>query len=234
MNEYQAIATSAATASRIVRTRNAAALMTAPRLVIEATLPGDDGQGFIVIYDFPDASRAYAAGVEMAAYLASVYLVWDAQRLSDEGMVAYFRRRAVGAAIVAGVLALAGIFVLRADARFLFDGLTSRALPLVILSAIAGAGSLLLLLRRSQRGARLLSMTAVVTIVLAWGVAQWDFMLPQSLTVAQAAAPSGTIEAMLLAVALAALLVGPGFVLLYVLDQRGLLPGEGVDDHAEP
>ena len=77
-------------------------------------------------------------------------------------------------------------------------------------------------------------MTAVVTIVLAWGVAQWDFMLPQSLTVAQAAAPSGTIEAMLLAVALAALLVGPGFVLLYVLDQRGLLPGEGVDDHPEP
>ncbi len=172
--------------------------------------------------------------VTVAAYLASVYLVWDAQRLSDEGMVAYFRRRAVGAAIVAGVLALAGIFVLRADARFLFDGLTSRALPLVIISAIAGAGSLLLLLRRSQRGARLLSMTAVVTIVLAWGVAQWDFMLPQSLTVAQAAAPSGTIEAMLLAVALATLLVGPGFVLLYVLDQRGLLPGEGVDDHAEP
>ena len=170
--------------------------------------------------------------VTVAAYLASVYLVWDAQRLSDEDMIAYFRRRAGGAAVVTGVMAFAGIFVLRADARYLFDGLTSRALPLVILSAIAGAGSFLLL-RRSQRGARLLSMTAVAAIVLAWGVAQWDYMLPESLTVAQAAAPSGTIEAVLVAVALAALLVGPGFVLLYVLDQRGLLPEEGVDDHAQ-
>jgi cytochrome bd ubiquinol oxidase subunit II len=29
---------------------------------------------------------------------------------------------------------------------------------------------------------------------------------------------------------LAALIVLPGFVLLYVLDQKGLLPEEGVDD----
>ena len=46
-------------------------LATAPRLVLKATLPKDDTQGFIVIYDFPDASHAYAAGSEMAAYLAS-------------------------------------------------------------------------------------------------------------------------------------------------------------------
>ena len=54
--------------------------------------------------------------VDVAAYLAAVYLVWDARRLADDEMVEYFRRRAVGAAIVAGVVAFAGIFVLRADA----------------------------------------------------------------------------------------------------------------------
>jgi hypothetical protein len=47
------------------------ALSVAPRLVLKATLPGDEDQGFIVIYDFPDAGRAYSAGAEMAAYLAS-------------------------------------------------------------------------------------------------------------------------------------------------------------------
>jgi hypothetical protein len=46
-------------------------LTAAPRLVLKATLPRDDSQGFIVIYDFPDASHAYSAGAEMAAYLAS-------------------------------------------------------------------------------------------------------------------------------------------------------------------
>ena len=71
-------------------------------------------------------------------------------------------------------------------------------------------------------------MAAVASVVLAWGVAQWDYMLPESLTVSEAAAPTGTIVAVLVAVGLAALLVLPGFVLLYVLDQRGSLPEEGV------
>ena len=43
--------------------------------------------------------------VVVVAYLAAVYLVWDARRLGDEPMVAYFRRRAIGAAVVAGVVA---------------------------------------------------------------------------------------------------------------------------------
>jgi cytochrome bd ubiquinol oxidase subunit II len=64
---------------------------------------------------------------------------------------------------------------------------------------------------------------------VAWGVAQWDYMLPETLTVDQAAAPSGTIGAVLVATALAAVLIVPAFILLYVLDQRGLLPEEAVD-----
>ena len=80
--------------------------------------------------------------------------MWDARRLDDAEMVEYFRRRAIVAAVVAGVVAFVGIFVLHADARYLFDGLTSRALPLVIISALCGIGSLVLLLRDAHRGAR--------------------------------------------------------------------------------
>ena len=168
--------------------------------------------------------------VVMVAYLASVYLVWDARRLADDDMVEYFRRRAVVAAVVAGVVAFAGIFVLHHDAPYLYEGLTSRALPVVLLSALCGAGSLYLLLRRSNRLARVLAAGAVATIVLGWGIGQWDYVLPTSLTVAQAAAPSGTITAVLVATALAVVLLGPSFVLLYTLDQRSLLPAEGVGD----
>jgi hypothetical protein len=46
-------------------------LTAAPRLVLQAILPGDDAHGFIAIYDFADAAGAYAAGTEMARYLAS-------------------------------------------------------------------------------------------------------------------------------------------------------------------
>jgi cytochrome d ubiquinol oxidase subunit II len=170
--------------------------------------------------------------VTMAAYLASVYLVWDARRLANDEMVEYFRRRAVAAAVVAGVVAAVGIFVLRADASYVFHGLTSRALPLVIVSTVCGAASLLLLVRGARRGARELAALAVATLVSAWGVAQWNYILPETLTVSQAAAPSGTIAAVLVATAIAVVLIGPAFVLLFVLDQRSMLPGDGVEDAA--
>ena len=166
----------------------------------------------------------------VVAYLSAVYLVWDARRLSDDHMVEYFRARAVGSAVVAGAVALAGIFVLRADSEYLFDGLTSRALPLVVLSAGGGVASLVLLRRSDHRGARLAAVVAVGSLLVGWGVAQWDYILPESLTVAQAAAPDGTIIAVLVATGLAVVLIVPAFALLYVLDQRGLLPGESVPE----
>ena len=167
--------------------------------------------------------------VAAAAYLAAVYLVWDARRL-DEEMAEYFRRRAVAAAAGVGVIGLVGIFVLAGDASYLFDGLTSRALPLVILSALCGLGALVLLVRNAPRGARLLAVIAVASVVVGWGVAQWPYLLPESLTFSAAAAPAGTLAAVLVVVLLAGAIVVPGFVLLFVLHQKGLLPEEGVDD----
>ena len=65
--------------------------------------------------------------------------------------------------------------------------------------------------------------------MIGWGVAQWPYILPETLEVTDAAAPSGTLNALLVAVIAAALIVVPGFVLLYTLDQKSLLPDEGVD-----
>jgi cytochrome d ubiquinol oxidase subunit II len=167
--------------------------------------------------------------VVVVAYLAAVYLVFDSRRLGDEPMAEYFRRRAIGAAVLAGLAAFVGIFILRADAEYVFDGLMSRALPLVILSALSGVGSLVLLVRDAASGARLLAIGAVVSVMAGWGVAQWPYLLPETLEVSEGAAPSATLTALLVATAGAVVIVVPGFVLLYVLDQRSLLPGEGVD-----
>jgi len=171
--------------------------------------------------------------VAAAAYLASVYLVWDARRLDDNDMVEYFRRRAVIAAAAVGLIGVIGIFVLRADAPYLFQGLTSRTLPLVIVGALCGVVALVLLIRNAPRGARLLAVVAVAITMIAWGDAQWPYILPESLTFAAAAAPSGTLTAVLIVVVLAALIVIPGFVLLFILDQKGLLPEEGVEDETD-
>jgi cytochrome d ubiquinol oxidase subunit II len=164
--------------------------------------------------------------VVACAYLAAVYMVWDARRLDDPEMVEYFRRRGVVAAVVVGVVAVAGIFVLRDDARFLFDNLTGRALPLVIISAICGLGSIALLVRHNHLGARVLAIGAVVGVIWGWGVAQWPYLLPESLKVSQGAAPDPTLWSVLVVFVLAAIIILPALGLLYVLDQRSLLETE--------
>jgi len=161
--------------------------------------------------------------VTVCAYLAAVYLVWDARRLRAPDMVEYFRPRAVVAAVVTGLVALAGIWVLHDDATYVFHGLTSRALPLVIISALCGLGSLGLLLRASHSGARILAMGAVAAIVFGWGVAQYPYLLPTSLKLSAAAAPDATLWAVVIVFVVAAVVILPSLGLLYYLDQRDLL-----------
>ncbi|MEW2499881.1 MULTISPECIES: cytochrome d ubiquinol oxidase subunit II [unclassified Amycolatopsis] len=171
--------------------------------------------------------------VVLAAYLAAVYLVRNARRAGDSALALYFRRRAVVSALAAAAVAVIGFVVLSASAPYVFDRLTSWALPPVVLSVLSGFGALVLLIRGAPRGARVLAVVAVACIILSWGIAQWPYLLPVTTTVAAAAAPSGTLTALLVAVGLLVLIVLPGFVLLYVLDQRRLLPGEGVEDAAD-
>src|SRR3954452_17767373 len=115
--------------------------------------------------------------VATSAYLAAVFLVSDARRAGAPDLEAYFTTRAIAAAATAGVAAVAGIFVLRADARYLYDGLTSDALPLVIASALCGTAVLVLLRRRAPRGVRPLAVGAVVAVIWGWGVAQHPYLL---------------------------------------------------------
>ncbi|GAA3627992.1 cytochrome d ubiquinol oxidase subunit II [Microlunatus ginsengisoli] len=168
--------------------------------------------------------------VVLAAYLAAVYLVWDARAAGDADLADYFRRRAVAAAVVAAVVSAAGLVAVHAGAPYVFAGLTSRALVPVVLSILCGLGALMLLFRGAARGARLLAVLAVAGVIVSWGLAQWPYLLPESVTVTDAAAPSGTLAALTVAVVVLAVLVGPAFVLLYVLDRRQLLPEEGVAD----
>ena len=73
-------------------------------------------------------------------------------------------------------------------------------------------------------------MLAIASVIIGWAVAQWPYILPETLTFSAAASPTGTLTAVLVVVVLAVLIVVPGFILLYVLDQRGLLPEEGVEE----
>ncbi|HEY5858272.1 MAG TPA: cytochrome d ubiquinol oxidase subunit II [Aldersonia sp.] len=191
--------------------------------------PGGQAGDPVTSWVNPTSILGGVLAVVVAAYLAAVNLTSDARRIDDAAMTEYFRRRALAAAVVTGVAAVAGIVVLHADAVYLFDGLTSRALGVVVASAVFGCASLVPVLRREHRWSRWLAAAAVATVVVAWGVAQSPYLLPETVTVADAAAPTGTLTALLVAAGAVAVLVLPSLGLLYVLDQRNLLPEEGVE-----
>jgi cytochrome d ubiquinol oxidase subunit II len=155
-----------------------------------------------------------------------VFLVSDARRAGDPDLERYFATRALVAAVVTGAIALAGIFVYRADARFIYDGLTSDGLPLVIVSALCGLGVLILLWRGGRRGTRPLAVGAVVAVVWGWGVAQYPYLLPKSLTIADGAATTPSLDAVLIVFGAAVVIVLPALGFLYTLTQRNVLESE--------
>jgi cytochrome bd ubiquinol oxidase subunit II len=162
-----------------------------------------------------------------SAYLAAVFLVSDAHRAGDADLERYFTTRALGAAIVAGAIAAADLIAIHGDARHLYDRLTSEALPLVILSAVCGIGILALLVRGRRRGTRALAIGAVVAVIWGWGVAQFPFLLPETLTIADGAGTDATLTSVLIVFGVAVVLVLPALGFLYTLTQRSVLDEEG-------
>src|SRR3954466_15168071 len=71
----------------------------------------------------PTSAAIGVIAVANTAYISAVFLAGDAHRRDDEVAEEAFRRRALICGAVSGVLALAGLVVLRGDDRALFDDL---------------------------------------------------------------------------------------------------------------
>ena len=168
--------------------------------------------------------------VGIAAYLAATYLCADALREGQHQLADAFRRRALATGIALGAVAMGGIAVLHTDAPRLFDGLTHRALPLVIASAIAGIASLLLLLRRRYLLVRITAALAVTAVLWGWALAQYPYLLPPpampDATIIASAATPAVLSATLIALAVGAVLLIPSLLWLFLLFQRGQRSGE--------
>jgi cytochrome d ubiquinol oxidase subunit II len=162
--------------------------------------------------------------IATGAHLAAVYLAGDSQRADLPDLVAAFRARALASGLVCGVLALAGIAVLRSDARDLYDGLTSGGgLAMVVVSALGGVATLALVWRSRFGMARFTAALAVVAIVVGWALAQDPYVLPGQLTLHQAAASNAVLSAVVIGIGIGSAILGPSLWFLYRLVLQGRL-----------
>jgi cytochrome d ubiquinol oxidase subunit II len=165
-----------------------------------------------------------ALAVLTGAYLAAVYMAGDARRAGLPDLERTFRARALGAGVVTGALAIGALFVVRDDARALYDGLTSgTGLALVIASAVCGAATLALVWGERFELARVSAAGAVTCIIVGWAVAQRPYLLPGHLTLEQAAASHAVLEALLISLGVGFLVLVPSLALLYRLVLQGRL-----------
>jgi cytochrome bd ubiquinol oxidase subunit II len=169
----------------------------------------------------PTSIAVGVLAVASSGYLAAVYLAADATRAGEADLARAFRGRSLAMGVIAGPLAIAGLIILRADARPLFDDLTSGAgLVALVVSAAAGLATLALVRAARYEPARGCAAVAVAAIVAGWGIAQSPDILP-GLTVHAAAASHATLVALLISIAAGLLVLVPSLALLLGLVLRG-------------
>jgi cytochrome d ubiquinol oxidase subunit II len=182
----------------------------------------------------PTSLTGGALAVATGVFLAGVYLTDDASRAGLIHLADRLRRRALITGILVALIVFAGVYPILHDAPTLSHGLLGRALPLVVIAALAGVLTLALVHRRAYRPARFSAAVAVGAAVTGWGVAQYPWMFADRLTIQAAAGASTTLQALLVVVVLAAVIVLPSLAYLLWFTQKSKSnPVEG-DGAASP
>jgi cytochrome bd ubiquinol oxidase subunit II len=169
--------------------------------------------------------------VAACAYVSAVFLVPEARQRGHRELTRYFALRATAAGVITGALAGGTFAELSVSSPHVFAGLTGIALPLVAISIAAGIAVLGMLWVRwyHSLGLRVTAAIAVAAVVWGWGLAQYPYLFPTSLSLAAGSAPKASLVGEFVVAGLALVLVAPGFALLYVLQQRRMLTAAETD-----
>lgn len=162
--------------------------------------------------------------VGMCVYASAVLLTGEGFRAQKVALTDRWRRRSLLMGLVVGGMAVAGLFVVRAYAPHLWDGLRGYAAPVVVLSMLGGFLSLVAMWRRQYLLAAAGVFFAEFSVVLAWGVSQYPYLIPTSMTIADAAAPRNVLIAMIVCALGGMALLTPALAYLFVIFKLSKYP----------
>ncbi|HJT67959.1 MAG TPA: cytochrome d ubiquinol oxidase subunit II [Pyrinomonadaceae bacterium] len=148
------------------------------------------------------------------AFLAAVYLTVEApeRELQED-----FRWRALLSGVVVGLLALTVFILAKTGAPTVRAGISRTwwALGLHILTAIFATSAFVALWTRRYRIARFCAAAQVTMILLGWAFAQFPNLVEPDITINSAAAPPLTLELLLGALVLGAIVLFPSYYYLF-------------------
>lgn len=155
--------------------------------------------------------------VGMCAYASAVLLTGEGYRAKKAALVERWRSRSLVVGVIVGAMAAGGLFVVRYYATHLWEGLMGYAAPAVWLSMAGGFVSLVALWRRQYILAAAGVFFAECSVVLAWGIAQYPYLIPNSMTIADAAVPANVLIAMIVCAVGGMALLTPALVYLFII-----------------
>lgn len=166
---------------------------------------------------FPFAVGFFA--LALFAFLAAVYLTMETR---ERDLQEDFRRRALIAGVIVGMLALT-VFVLAGSGAPTVRAGISRtwwALALHLLTAVFAMGAFYALWTRKYGLARVCAAAQVTLILLGWAFAQYPHLVEPDITIFSAAAPRITLQLLFGALVVGAILLFPSYYYLFRIFKR--------------
>jgi cytochrome d ubiquinol oxidase subunit II len=158
--------------------------------------------------------------VALCSVLAATYLTIDAREAGDNEVAEDFRLRAlIAGAVTAALGALAAVLAI-SEAPTLWQGLIGKALPFTIAAVVIGLATAAALLRRLDYLARVLVAAETACIFLAWGVAQWPYLIVPDVTVDNSASPASVLGPLLIVSLLGLVILFPSLWYLFRVVKR--------------
>jgi cytochrome d ubiquinol oxidase subunit II len=191
-----------------------------------ASLPADDARGgagpsfaaiFIAPWLAPFPLSVGVLALAMFALLAATYLAVAAR---DDALREDFRRRALGAAMTAAIVATIGLVVAHREAPGIGRGLTGGWAFFPVGAGSAALLAAYALVKRRWALARVAAAAEVSLVLWGWAAAQFPLLIPPAETIRASAAPRATLTLLLYALAGGGVILLPALAWLFRLFGR--------------
>jgi cytochrome d ubiquinol oxidase subunit II len=176
------------------------------------------GDSFATVFIAPWAAPFPAAvgvmAVALFAFLAAVYLALEAR---DDALRNDFRQRALGAALAVFVSAFGALAVSYWEAPRVRWGLTVSAWAVAfhVATGASAVTAVIALWHRRWSLARFAAAAQVSLILWGWALSQYPYLIPQALTIRDAASPRATLALLVWALVAGALVLLPSLIYLF-------------------
>ncbi len=163
----------------------------------------------------PFALTIGAMAISLCASLAAVYLTVEARNSHEESLAETYRLRAIIAGAVTAVLGALGLLLSPTEAPILWQGLLTRALPVVIATMLIGLATAASLFFRKYSLARILIILETAFLLGSWGLSQYPYIIPPHVTIDNAANDPNVIVVLLISIGIGMLLILPALYYLF-------------------